>query len=77
MLVIVTGASKGVGRFVAKSLLDAGAYVAIVSKNKQLLDSLARNYPGQAFSFAYDIGDPDELNICFKKVRIVKNWLTV
>jgi len=62
-----------VGRFVAKSLLDAGAYVAMVSKNKLLLDSLARNYPGQAFPFAYDLSDPDELNICFKKVVTTKN----
>lgn len=36
--VIVTGASKGVGRNVAKILLDSGAYVALVSKNKQAIE---------------------------------------
>jgi len=66
--VIVTGASKGVGRAVAKSLLDAGAYVALVARTKVLLDSLVKYYPGQAFAYTYDLSDPDEVNICFKKI---------
>jgi len=66
--VIVTGASKGVGRAVAKALLDAGAYVACVARSKVMLDSLVKYYPSQAFAFAYDLSDPDEINICFKKI---------
>jgi NADP-dependent 3-hydroxy acid dehydrogenase YdfG len=58
-----------VGRYVAKSLLDAGAYVACISKNKALLENLTKQYPGQGFAFPYDISDPDITNICFKKVR--------
>jgi len=68
LIVIVTGASKGVGRAVAKALLDAGAYVACVARSKVMLDSLVKYYPSQAFAFAYDLSDPDEINICFKKV---------
>ena len=65
----MTGASRGVGRAVAKSLLDAGAYVAIVARTKPMLDSLAKFYPGQAYTFAFDLSDPDEVNLYFKKVR--------
>jgi len=56
-------------------LLDAGAYVAVVARTKVLLDSLVKFYPGQAFAYTYDLSDPDEINICFKKVRYDSNFL--
>ena len=51
-------------------MLDAGAFVAVVGNNKYHLDSLTKYYPQQGFSFAYELNDPDELNLCFKKVNI-------
>jgi 3-oxoacyl-[acyl-carrier protein] reductase len=44
-LFIVTGASSGLGKAVAKTLLDNGARVMVVARRKDKLDELKQNYP--------------------------------
>lgn len=57
--VMVTGASSGIGRACAIWLLNQGARVALVGRNKLALDSIGEQFPHQAVSvqcdFAIDI----------------------
>lgn len=50
------------------NLLEAGAHVALVARTKVELDKIAQRYPFKASVYAYDLSDPMQINICFKKV---------
>jgi NAD(P)-dependent dehydrogenase (short-subunit alcohol dehydrogenase family) len=55
---VVTGASKGLGKQMAESLAEAGATVALVARNGELLEGVRREITGRggkAYAFAGDI----------------------
>ena len=59
--VLLTGASRGVGRAVARRLVAAGADVVGVGRDDQALDELARSLtsgPGSFVPVAVDLTDP-------------------
>ena len=60
--VLLTGAAGGIGRYIAKALLEAGASAVCVGRSRASLDSLQRwlqsgtaDYSGRIFVFAYDL----------------------
>lgn len=55
---IVTGASKGIGKGMAKRFADAGVIVMTVSRNRAEAEQAARDIGGDAFGFAADVSDP-------------------
>lgn len=62
MHVIVTGASKGIGRGIATHLAMDGFQVSLVARSKALLDGLRQGIEekgGDCFSLACDLRDPD------------------
>jgi NADP-dependent 3-hydroxy acid dehydrogenase YdfG len=56
--VVVTGASRGIGAAVARSLVAEGARVALVARSVDVLGSLARSLGHGATAVACDLGDP-------------------
>jgi NAD(P)-dependent dehydrogenase (short-subunit alcohol dehydrogenase family) len=59
-IALVTGASKGLGKAMSLALADSGAQVALVSRDVQKLESVAkeiRERGGQAEVFGADVGD--------------------
>lgn len=61
---IVTGASKGLGRSMAKALAEAGADLVLASRNMPLLEELAKmieGYGRKAFPIQCDVGDHDDV----------------
>jgi NADP-dependent 3-hydroxy acid dehydrogenase YdfG len=54
---IVTGASKGIGAEIARQLAKAGARVALASRDKPLLDQVARRIGDSAIAIECDITD--------------------
>jgi short-subunit dehydrogenase len=48
----LTGASSGIGAALAVELLNSGAHVALSSRTKDPLESLAQRYPGQVLVVA-------------------------
>jgi NAD(P)-dependent dehydrogenase (short-subunit alcohol dehydrogenase family) len=69
---VVTGASKGIGRDLAKALADAGASVALAARDLEALEHLAaeiRADGGEAMSIELDVRDVEQIGSAFKQVR--------
>jgi short-subunit dehydrogenase len=59
-VVIVTGASAGIGRATAVALAQSGAHVVLVARRQERLDALVEElavYPGRRLAMAGDVGD--------------------
>ena len=70
-IAIVTGASQGIGKTIARELSKSGAYVYCISRNKKALDSVVNNIiknGGKSSSYACDISDSDKFKDIVGKI---------
>ena len=70
-VVLVTGASQGIGRATALALAEAGAKVAIAARNTEKLTSLAREIAavgGQALVVPMDVADAAQVKTGFQQL---------
>jgi len=68
---LVTGASQGIGRACAWKLAKCGARVALVARNQQKLEDLAREIAqagGSARAFVADVENEEQVKATFKTV---------
>ena len=68
MRVIVTGASRGIGRGIAIVLAREGFQVGLVARSQELLEEtaeLVRNAGGEAYIAACDLANPDAVGRSF------------
>jgi NAD(P)-dependent dehydrogenase (short-subunit alcohol dehydrogenase family) len=65
---IVTGGTRGIGRAIAESLLDAGATVAICGRSQKATDNAVKELSsrGRVFGTACDVGIPDSVAAFFQ-----------
>ena len=54
-VIILTGASSGVGRSLAHWYLNNGARVALIGRDIIELDQIAKKYPSQAFAIQAEL----------------------
>ncbi len=54
---LVTGASRGIGKAIAKSFVDAGAQVMLTSRKEDALRAAANEMDGETEIFAANAGD--------------------
>ena len=45
-VIVITGASRGIGEAIARAAIDAGARVALASRKQADLDHVASSLPG-------------------------------
>ncbi|HTU34812.1 MAG TPA: 3-oxoacyl-[acyl-carrier-protein] reductase [Candidatus Acidoferrum sp.] len=68
---LVTGASQGIGRATARALAEAGARVALASRNEPQLGVLAEEIhsaDGEAMAVAMDVGSAEQVKNAFQQV---------
>lgn len=61
---IVTGGGRGLGRYMAEALADAGAKVVLCSRKKEACDEVKdeiNGRGGQAISMSCDVSDPESV----------------
>jgi len=72
--VVITGASKGIGRAIAEKFLSFGYNVAVCSRNPENLFTMedeiaAMDYPGALHTFACDVTDKQQLKQFYEFVN--------
>jgi dehydrogenase/reductase SDR family member 7B len=60
-LVLITGASSGIGRALAVEFARQGARLALVARNAEKLKALAQSLPGDHWVLPADVTKPDEV----------------
>ena len=77
---LVTGASRGIGKAIAKSFVDAGAQVMLTSRKEDALRAAANEMDGETEIFASNAGDIEQGQACvdatmkrFGKIDILVN----
>ncbi|MGM9520949.1 MAG: SDR family oxidoreductase [Oscillospiraceae bacterium] len=71
--VVVTGATRGIGRGLAEHIADAGANVAVVSTNKEasqkVAAELAEKYGVRCGGFGCDVSDYEQVQALFADIE--------
>ena len=70
-VVVITGASRGIGEAIARAAADAGARVVLAARKQEGLDGVAagiREAGGTALAITAHTGKPDEVEGLFDKV---------
>ena len=65
---LVTGSTRGIGRTIAKTLVDAGARVAVVGRDLAKAEQVAEAL-GEARGFACDVADPASVTMLVQTVE--------
>ena len=67
---VVTGASRGIGLEIAKTLAAQGARVAVISTQErpEIAEQIAQETDSEAKSFACDVSDADQVAATFKAI---------
>jgi len=67
-VVVVTGGSQGLGKTLATSLVEEGAVVAIIGRDKLKLEQAQRSIGDSVLDFACDISDPASVRKTFTAI---------
>ncbi len=68
-LAVVTGGSRGIGRYIAEALLAGGAEVVITARGQGPLEETARALGGRCHAHACDHGSPEAIETMAAAVR--------
>jgi NAD(P)-dependent dehydrogenase (short-subunit alcohol dehydrogenase family) len=71
-VVVVTGASAGVGRATARRFAEEGAAVALIARGKERLEAAAREVEalgGRALTLPLDVAEPEALEAAAEQVE--------
>ena len=71
-VVLVTGASRGIGRKVAEDLASHGAAVAVAARSLSAIEECAdaiRKSGGESLAVQLDVSNPEQVNDCVTQIR--------
>lgn len=71
-IVVITGASSGIGRACVPLFVEQGARVALISRRREALDEVAAEYPEACLAVAADVTDETSVAAAFSEIE--KKW---
>ena len=76
-VVLVTGATQGIGQAVAEAMLEDGHHVILAARRADALEEIAQRYPDLALPVATDVADPEAVDRLFARIREIHGRLDV
>lgn len=67
-VILVTGASQGIGRGVAEAMLADGHRVVLAARRLAPLKEIAGAYPDQALPVSVDVADPSAVDTLYERI---------
>ncbi|MDV4169912.1 SDR family oxidoreductase [Rhodovulum sp. FJ3] len=64
-VVVITGASRGIGAAAAVEMAKSGAKVALLARNRDAIDQIAAGIGDAAIAIACDVADADQVTVAF------------
>jgi NAD(P)-dependent dehydrogenase (short-subunit alcohol dehydrogenase family) len=74
---LVTGAARGIGAAIARTLAAEGATLTLLGRNAASLQKLAAGLPGQHGIAVADVADPEQVNAAFARARAERGALHI
>jgi NAD(P)-dependent dehydrogenase (short-subunit alcohol dehydrogenase family) len=74
---LVTGAARGIGAAIARTLAAEGATLTLLGRNEASLQALARELPGEHGIVVADIADPEQVTAAFARARAERGALRI
>lgn len=68
-IVLITGASQGIGRACATAFLAAGHHVVLAARGRAGLDAVAQTAPDRTLVHACDVTSPEEVDALFAAIK--------
>ncbi|MBE0414629.1 SDR family oxidoreductase [Yoonia sp.] len=68
-IVLITGASQGIGRACAQAFLAAGHHVVLAARGREALETVAKAAPDHTLVHACDVSDPDQVDGLFAAIK--------
>jgi NAD(P)-dependent dehydrogenase (short-subunit alcohol dehydrogenase family) len=75
LVVLITGASQGIGAATAGAFAEAGHKVVLAARNQEKLDAVASELGGNATAVACDVSDPASVDALFARIADVHGRL--
>lgn len=71
-VVLLTGASSGIGEAVARKLADEGALLALIARRKEIIDKFAQKLEikTRVSSYKCDVTNPEEVKNIYRQIKI-------
>jgi uncharacterized protein len=67
-IVVITGASSGIGAVAARLFAEAGAIVVITARSKEKLEAIAAEYPGRVRAMSLDVTHEEQVRDTFERI---------
>ena len=74
---LVTGAARGIGAAIARTLAAEGATLTLLGRNEKALAALLAELPGSHGIAVADVSDPEQVNAAFARARAERGALHI
>jgi NAD(P)-dependent dehydrogenase (short-subunit alcohol dehydrogenase family) len=68
-VILITGASQGIGQGVAEAMLADGHTVILLARRLEPLETIASQFPGQALPQSVDVSDPSAVDALYTRIH--------
>lgn len=74
---LVTGAARGIGAAIARTLAQEGATLTLLGRSREALAALAGELPGAHGCVVADVADPAQVQAAFAEARAARGPVTI